>query len=150
MPSLLAWAYDGSYDWDEEEGRVYDGEQRAYAGDAVYDNEKGWGVLVAMDGPALMVEFEEGGEKVVLKRTASGVHVAENRDPLPVKERTGRPGQGGILELLRPKDAAPRQSTAATRQPAAKNKKGLGSTSSSSKKQKTAAPAAAAAASCAE
>ena len=42
-----------------------------------------------------------------------GVYAQVNRDPLPVKAGKGRPGQSSIVGMLRPRDAAPRETVAA-------------------------------------
>ena len=103
MPSLLSWEHD-----DGEE-------QRVYPGDAIDDPEGfGHGILNAIEGGDGVCEFNVDGEREIKKRTLVHLLAVTQRAPVAIVKPTGRPRQekGGILNMLRPAGAAPREQVA--------------------------------------
>ena len=77
--SLLSWTYAGRWE-------VAGGRQHALAGDDVFDDELGKGVLDKIDGTFLLVEFGQTGErKEVQSRPAKFVYAVVNR-PAPAAQ----------------------------------------------------------------
>ena len=71
--SLLSWTYEGS---DEARKSDADGRQHARSGDAVYDDERGVGIIDKLDGAMALIEFGKSGErKTIVPRAARCVYV---------------------------------------------------------------------------
>ena len=91
MSTTFSWTYEGK---DEQHAMAAVCRQHAHSGDDVYDDELGKGVLVAMKGANLMIEFRYAPLLRIKERPAKFVYVVNNRPAPAAVKPTGRSGSG--------------------------------------------------------
>ena len=72
--SLRSWSYSGV---NAERANADGWRQRSCAGDVVYDDELGKGILDTLDGSELLIEFGRSGEPKEIKRRPAHAVFAE-------------------------------------------------------------------------
>ena len=105
--SLLSWRYEGA---DGERAARDGGVQRVKAGDEVYDDELGKGIIDALNGSDVMMEFTEGQHKSIRPRPCKHVFAITVRPPPERAAPTGRCGSGhagSIYSMLGGSSAPP-------------------------------------------